>query len=124
MIKVTTNDMENIGDLIDAAVNAGANGFEQINFGLSEKKQKEVNSAVLLIASDEAKAKAESLVKNLGGTLGKLSSISESNFYYAPYRYPMAEMAMDSGYAKTSVSISPQDVSVSATVTVAYEIMQ
>lgn len=123
VLKVTTNDMEDIGDIIDAAVDAGANGFEQITFGLSDEKQKDVNAAVLLKASDEAKDKAESLAKNLDVSLGKLSSISESNFYYAPYAYPMAdvEQAVMAG-AKAAVSINPQDVTVRATVNLAYEI--
>ncbi|MBW2984371.1 SIMPL domain-containing protein [Candidatus Woesearchaeota archaeon] len=123
VLKVTTGDMENVGELIDAAVDAGANGFERILFGLSDEKQKDVNAAVLLKASDEAEAKAESLTKNLGVKLGKLSSISESNFYYAPYAYPAAEMEEAVlGGARAAVSISPQKVDVRATVSLAYEI--
>ncbi|MBW2980456.1 SIMPL domain-containing protein [Candidatus Woesearchaeota archaeon] len=123
VLKVTTSDMEKIGGLIDAAIDAGANGFEQILFGLSDKREKEVNAAVLLKASDEAKAKAQALTKNLGVRLGKLSSISESNFYYSPYRAPMADIeeAVFAG-SKAAVSISPQDVTVRATVNLAYNI--
>lgn len=124
VLKVTTNDMDNIGELIDAAVDAGANGFDQISFGLSEEKQEDVNAAVLLKASDEAAAKAKSLAKNLNVNLGKLSSITESNFYYAPYRYAMADVeeAVFAKGAPVPTSISPQDVTVRATVSLAYEI--
>jgi uncharacterized protein YggE len=122
VLKVTTTNLDKVGEVIDAAVDSGANGFERIVFGLTDEKEKDVNAQVLLKASDEAKAKAISLTKNLGVRLGKLSSISESNFYYAPYEYARAEA--DFGVAKTgeSISISPQKVDVTATVNLAYEI--
>jgi uncharacterized protein YggE len=122
VLKVTTKDLNNVGDLIDAAVDAGANGFERIVFGLTDEKTKDVNAQVLLKASDEAKAKAISLAKNLNVRLGKLSSISESNFYYAPYEYARAEADFAIAKAGSAVSISPQKVEVRATVNLAYEI--
>jgi uncharacterized protein YggE len=122
VLKVTTTNLDKVGELIDAAVDAGANGFERIVFGLTEEKQKDVNAQVLLKASDEARAKAISLTQNLKVRLGKLSSISESNFYYAPYEYARAEADFGIAKAGAAVSISPQKVDVRATVNLAYEI--
>src|SRR4030042_1378888 len=114
ILKVTTKDTENAGDYIDTAVNAGANGIDRVEFTLSKEYEKDVKNQVMIKASDDAKEKAEALTSNLGVNLGKITSISESNFVYSPYVYYGAERAMsDAGGAyEEKTSIQPQKVEV------------
>jgi len=122
VLRVTTNDVEDVGKLIDKAVNAGANGLDRIELGLTKSTQEEVNAEVLKRASEQGKNKAESLAKTMKVKLGDIVSISESNFNYRPYQYypraaGMAEMAVEE-----SISIQPEDVEVSAYVSLVFEI--
>ncbi len=124
LLKVTTEEVTTVGDLLDVAVTAGANGLDSINFRLSDEKKKDVNSEALAQASGNAKDKAEAIAQGLGVRLGDIVAVSESNvgYNYVPRAaYDMAEAAV--GGAKSfNTEISPESVSVSATIGIVYEI--
>ena len=120
LLKITTNDLDKAGKLLDTAISSGANTVQNIQFTLSEEKQKEVNAAALEKATGEASAKAEAIAKSLRVRLGSIAKVSESNFNYIPYAYPMAAKAMEESYADTP--IQPQSVEVSASIGIQYEI--
>ncbi|MFH1064568.1 MAG: SIMPL domain-containing protein [Candidatus Woesearchaeota archaeon] len=124
LLKVTTDDVTGVGNLLDVAVKNGANGLDRIEFTLSDKKRDDVNSEALAQASSSAKDKAEAIAQGLGVRLGDIKAVSESNVGYTPYARPMYAMAeMDSANAggfKTSVA--PESVTVSASISIAYEI--
>jgi len=124
LLKVTTKELKEVGDMLDTAVQNGANGVDRISFGLSKEMDKDVREQALGRAAGAARVKAEALTQSLGVTLGKVSSISESNYNYAAYDYAMPEMAMADGGMERSfkTEISPQDVNVRANVNVAYDI--
>ncbi len=84
-LKVTTTKIDKVGNLVDVAINAGANGVDRISFGLTKETEKEVRAEALTKASKAAKEKAESIATSLNLRLGKITSIQESNFYYASY---------------------------------------
>ena len=69
VLKVTTQDLEKAGKLIDAAVDAGANDIERVTFGLTKEKEKEVKQQAMNLASNDAKEKAVALATNLGVAL-------------------------------------------------------
>ncbi|MBD3259142.1 DUF541 domain-containing protein [Candidatus Woesearchaeota archaeon] len=125
VLKVETTKLDKVGEIIDDAVAAGANSIERIQFGLSLEKKYEVNKQALELAGKEANKKAESIAGAMGVELGKIFTISESGT--SPV-YPVrgyAEMAvakagMDEMAAPTT--ISPEDITVRAYVSVAYEI--
>jgi len=121
VLKVTTTDLDKVGNYVDTAVDNGATRINTINFGLTDKKKKEVNGEAMIQASNAAKEKAEALATNLGVRLGNIASVSESSFDYIPFvtrQFAVAEAALDS----VPTEISPQDVTVRATVNVAFEI--
>lgn len=124
LLKVTTADVLGVGDLLDTAVKAGANGLDNVQFQLSDTKQEQVNDQALKAAAGKAKEKADSIASSIGVKLGDIVTVSESNVGYTPYYYPryaMAEAAMDSK-AGGGTEISPQSVQVSATVSIVYKI--
>ncbi|MBI2653681.1 SIMPL domain-containing protein [Candidatus Woesearchaeota archaeon] len=123
VLKVTTQDLEKVGKIIDASVDSDANDIDRISFGLTKEKGKEVKQQAMILASNDAKEKAVALVTNLGVSLGKPVSISESSFYYMPFdvAYKVAAMAREEAPAPSTV-VSPQKLDVSASVQLVYEI--
>ena len=124
-LKITTKNIDKIGSYLQTAVDNGANGLDSVQFSLSDARKKDVNSEALAQASTSAKEKAEAIASGMGVTLGKVSSISEANVNYPwPIRYAAAGMAMESAKAAPAPDLSPEKVTVSAQISVAYEITQ
>jgi hypothetical protein len=123
ILEIKTDDVKNIGELIDVAVAAGANGVNNVNFELSDKLEKELREELLGVAAKEAKSKAESLSDALGVKLVGVKSVSESNFYANPYIYRGMTASMDAAESvKVDTEISPQSIDVTASVSVIYSI--
>jgi len=126
VLQVEITDLDKIGKIIDDAVAAGANSIERIQFGLTLDKKYKINKEALELAGAEAKKKAESIAGAMGVKLGKLFSISESGVSPVyPVRYAamdMEEAVMAGGVQKAPTPISPEDITVRAYVSAAYEI--
>jgi len=121
LLKVTTKDVDNVGKIIDVAVDNGANSIQNVRFGLSKELQKEVSGQALIRAAEVAKDKAESLASSLGVSIGKIISIQESNFNFVTYDYAPRVEAL-TAEAKAPTEIIPGKVDVSAIVSLSYEI--
>jgi uncharacterized protein YggE len=123
IMKVTTSDIENAGEIIDAAVDAGATGVDNVQFTLSKDKESEMKTQLLAEAAQKAKAKAETLVEAVDADLGDIVTMSESSYYNPIFRYAAAyDMSALSFEEKAETSISPEQLTVSATVSITYEI--
>ena len=125
-LKITTADIDNVGELIDTAVNAGATEVNSVQFSLSRSKESEIKGEVLALAAEKAKTKAENIVDAIDVDLGELVSISESS-YYNPYPWYARSAGYDMAVMEEKsyeTSISPQELTISATVTLTYEIVQ
>jgi uncharacterized protein YggE len=122
-LKVTTTDLEGLGATVDSAIAAGANGVNRITFGLTKNTEKQVRDQALAKATQAAKDKAESIAKDLGVKLVKITSVYESNFYYTPYDYmPNYKNDLSAGAMEVPSQISPQKVDVTSSISVTYEI--
>lgn len=119
-LEIKTTDLESVGEIVDTAVKNGANVVDRISFDLSDQKKEEINAQALTEASSNAKEKAESLAKNLGIKLGKVSYVSEYGMNYRPYEYAGAKSSVD--FETESTVIMPQEVTVSAYVSLAFKI--
>ena len=122
VLKVTTQDLEKVGKLVDVSVGSGANEIESISFGLTKDKEKEIKQQAMIAASDDAKDKAVALVTNLGVTMLKPISISESNFVYQPFNVYSGSAAFAKAAPAAETVINPQKLDVSASVNLVYEI--
>ena len=118
-LKVKTTDLTKVGTIVDVAVNNGANQINNINFGLTEEKEQEYKKQALSEAAKNAKEKAEILAESLGAKLGKIKTVSESNFYYMPYRYDMVKAAGELA-VEEAAAVMPSDVKVTANVNIVY----
>jgi uncharacterized protein YggE len=115
-LSVTVRDIDEVGDVIDAGIAAGANLAGGVMFQLSDDNQG-VEQA-LRMAVDDAKAKAEALADQAGASLGRVVRIDETMSGAPPIYYEERAVAADAGGATTP--ILPSDVETSVTVTVVW----
>jgi hypothetical protein len=123
-VELATNEASKIGDVIDAGVNAGAM-LSYINFELSTAKQNEYKAQALKEASEDATIKAEAIASGLGKKVGKLVSISTSNFNYNPWPiYASSGISEDVAMAKeVTTNIQPSEQDVNAQVSAIFKII-
>ncbi len=123
-VKIKSKQLSMIGDYIDAAVSAGANRVDSLQFTLSKEKRADVQAQALREASKEARKKAEAMADSLGITLGGIARVSESSFGVTPVYYArdMMAKAESAGAPAAPTPISPEDVKVTAQVSVEYQI--
>ena len=116
-LSVTVRDIDNVGDVIDAGIAAGANLAGGVMFQLSDENQG-VEQA-LRMAVDDAKTKAEALADQAGASLGRVVRIDETSSGAPPVYYDRA-VAEDSAGGGAPTPILPSDVETSVTVTVVW----
>ena len=117
-IRVTSSELEHAGEIIDTAVEAGANKVNYINFELEDPQ--ELKMEALDKATKQAERKAEVIAESAGESIVGLYSIKEERADYTPHRaeIEMAEEAAAMGDAPTPVE--PDEVDVRAAVTAEY----
>jgi hypothetical protein len=119
-VALETMRLDAVGTLIDAALAAGANRVEGINFGLSNPQAAEAEA--LREAVQRARASAETIAQALGVSLGQLLRASTSTEPVRPMpmmaRMDMAESAAQ-GFA---TPIQPGEQTVHATVVLVFGI--
>jgi hypothetical protein len=122
-IELSTEDSDNLGSIVDAGIIAGA-GISSINFELSQEKQNEYKAEAIKLAAEDSKIKAESLAEGLGKKLGRLVSVSDSDFGYYPWpMYSGSGAVSEAAVAKeAATSIQPSEQTISASVTAVYRI--
>jgi len=122
-LKVKSKDFNNVGKIVDAAVDKGAL-VNSIDFDLSNDKTNEYKKEVLAKASQDARDKAEAIAAGLGKKLGKLVSVQSSDYNYMPYPiYARSDMMGGAAEAKVAATnIQPHSLDITASVTVSYEI--
>ncbi len=118
-VQVETHKIDQVGSLIDAAIQAGGNRVNNLSFGLSNRNEQ--LRAALERAGSEARAQAESIAKSLGVKLTKVLRASSSG---APIVQPrhLARGAFAAMEARPPTPIEPGSVNVTATLEVTYEI--
>ncbi|MFA6460925.1 MAG: SIMPL domain-containing protein [Candidatus Woesearchaeota archaeon] len=122
-LKIKTNDLTKVGDIVDVIVQSRGNKINSIEFYLSTSKDDESKQLVLATATQNAKKKAQTMADNLGVKLDKIVSASESNYGYVSYKYTMANN-MGLSAVQESAKVMPSDVTVSADMTLVYSIKQ
>lgn len=125
-VELSIEDRDLIGKIIDVGVETGSL-ISNINFELSEDLQREKKSEVIVLATQDAKLKAESMVEGLDKNLGRIISVSDSSFGYSPWPVFGAAREVDVAeagiLAKEAVSeIAPSEQIVYGNVRIVYKI--
>lgn len=119
-VRVTVRQVETMGQIITAGLEAGANNIYGIEFNIQDTTALEEEARVAAVA--DARARAESLAAEMGVTVGNPLSISE-NSYATPYVSPVMEAAAGLG-GGGGAPISPGQMTVQIQVTISFELVQ
>jgi len=119
-LTVTLHDVSRTGEVIDVAVANGINQADSIQFMLSDQQQQILRTSALKEAVDRARADADTVAGAMGTAITGVQSADISGGYYPVlfqnYQYAgAAEMR-----SASSTPVQPGDITVSATVTIAY----
>lgn len=113
-VTVKVRDVDNAGNVIAGAVDAGANNVSGVWFGVEDQAGALAQARELAVA--DARAKAEDLARLVGSSLGPVLSISESSSGGAPAPYDGVAGADKA----TTVTINPGQTEVTLSVSVVY----
>ena len=117
MLKVTTADLEKVGEFIDMAVEAGANRVQGVYFTFTRDKLAELNTLARQGAVEDAKAKADIIASSLGvkivGVAGAVDQTITGGWEYYDVRVPVAA-------PPPTQIMPPTELEVSVMITVAY----
>jgi Uncharacterized conserved protein len=120
-LRVTLKDTNQTGQIIDTAVNAGANQVDSIQFMLSDAQAQALRNQALAKAVTNARADADTVASALNVTITgtNTADIAQS---YTPVAYSQYNQAMDAAGAKMAVAtpIQSGSITVTAQVTVTY----
>ena len=123
LLKITVTNLDLVGNILDASINAGANGVNNVLFTLSESEKKNIKAKALQIASKNAKEKALILTKSLGVSLGEVLSIVEGNTSFTPFREARGFVMKSEMMAESAATeITPGEVNVTASVSLVFEL--
>ena len=115
-ILVASYNLNDTSKWIDAAVGAGANRINGVNFQLSEEKAAEVRNSLILSAIKDARNKADLAAGAIGMKVAGVKSleIDDVGRYPIPYAYGLE--ARISTVGGSPIIAASQDVSVSVNV--------
>ena len=116
MLIVRVRDLDRLGEVLDAVARDGANAFEGLQFGLSRPGPHEAQARRRAVT--DARQKAALYADAAGVALGPLVKLTEAGSARPPMPMARAEMAM----ASDAVPVAPGELTVSAGVTLVYEI--
>jgi len=122
-MKVELADISRAGDIIDAAVSAGANSVDNVYFGLSDAKMQSLRMQALKSAAEDARARGDAIASGLGVRITRVMSVNEGYTYTPSYTlYERSSDAAGAGAAPEPTQITPGSVQVTATVNAVFEI--
>jgi uncharacterized protein YggE len=115
---VTLRQVDQLGTLLQAAVEAGANNINGVSFDVADKSRAEEQARQA--AMQDAAQRAARLATAAGAALGKVRSISTGSSTYGTASY--IEAANASAGGTSAVPIAPGTFDVQVDVTVTYEL--
>lgn len=117
-VTIRVDDLSRVGEIVDAALGAGANQLQGVGFGLDDDR--EAREDALRQAVEEARSKAGVMAAALDVDLDGILSVNEGGIFVQP---PMPLMeARFAAQADTSTPVSPGEVEVRASVSIQYRI--
>jgi uncharacterized protein YggE len=117
-VTVELKRIDQVGPVIDAALAAGANQINSLQFGLTNPDS--ARRVALGLAVAKARGDAEVMARAAGGALGQLLEISAADTYVPGPPRPYAVMDMRAAKAE-SVPVEPGQETVTATVHVRWQ---
>lgn len=117
---VTVRELGGLGDLLDAAIGAGANSINSIQFDVADKD--EALKTAREEAVKDAQEQAQELAQAAGMSLGEVQSISFYDSGPIPFMDSLGKGGGGAAVAESAVPIQPGQLTVTASVSISYEI--
>ncbi|MDP1547769.1 MAG: SIMPL domain-containing protein [Anaerolineales bacterium] len=119
-VNVTVRDLDKLGDLLDAAISAGANSIYSIQFDVADKTQ--ANKDARAKAVEDAKDEALGLAESAGLSLVDIQTISYYESGASPYYFEGKGGGGGAVSEAATVPIQPGQLAISVTVNLIYTI--
>jgi uncharacterized protein YggE len=114
-VQINVNDVEKIGEILEASITSGANNIFGLRFGFQDPSS--LTAEARIGALDDAQQRAEQIAQELGVTLGEVQSVVEvSDGSVMPF-FESAEFGMGGGGGEPPISEGSMTVTVSVQVT-------
>ncbi len=117
-VRVKVSEIDRAGEVIDAAIQAGANHSNGISFDISREERDRLYSEALKEAVAQGETKANVLAESIGKSLGEPLRIAEGGVPVEPYMGDMMVSREEADGAGTS--LQPGEMRVQASVTLVY----
>lgn len=117
-VYVTVRDLSKPGELLDAAIGAGANNINSIQFDVADKT--EALTQARQLAVDNAEALADELAAAAGVQLGEIQTIAYTD--YPMYGYGMGGGGGAQAAPSVPMPINPGQMQLTVTVSITFEI--
>jgi uncharacterized protein YggE len=110
MVRIKTAKLDDVGKMIDAAMQAGANNINRLAFTLKDEESARLDA--LKQATAKAKVKAEAIAASLGLKIVRIASITEGERSFQPVfrAVPMARGEALAAAAPTPIEQGTVDV--------------
>lgn len=118
-VVITVRDLNRLGQVVDATVNAGATNIGGINFGVENPTEAENRARQQAVQA--LRAKADLYAQATGHRIVRLVSLNEGGSY-SPSPPPMAVMMRAESAKFDSTPVSPGEVKVRVDVSATYEL--
>lgn len=119
-VLVTVRDVAKLGEILQAAVEAGSNSIQGISFHIEDPTEAEDEARAEAIA--DAQAKAQELATAAGAQLGEVTSISTSVYVPLPFQAYAQGMRGGAGGGGEGPPVSVGTYEVQVQITMNYEL--
>ena len=120
VLHIQTSGLENVGKLIDAAMQSGANTIQRLVFTLKDEHSAQLQA--LRVASTKAKAKAEEMANALGLKIIKILSVTEGERGVRPIVMPQQRVTQMDVAAAAPTPVEAGTIEVRSSVTLTAEV--
>ena len=116
-LSVTVDPADDVGKMIDIAVDAGADDIGRVTFTLAEETRDELREDAMKLAVEDAESEAAVVATEVGEELGDVKHVDTSSAGVSPIRMEADDVADDT---ETSTEIHGDDVSVQVSIDAEY----
>lgn len=120
VLHIKTGALENVGRLIDTAMQSGANTIQRLLFTLKDEQSAQLQA--LRLASIKAKAKAEEMANAVGLKIVKVLSITEGERGVRPIVMPQPRVAQMEAAAAAPTPVEAGTIEVRSSVSLTAEV--
>ncbi len=121
-LTVEIEDIEHVGEVVDTAVDAGADDIGRIEFTLSDETEDELRETALGAAIADARSEAEFVATEVDATVVEAKTVDTSGGEVSPVREDVEMDDTDDAGGDPSTEIHPDEVTVTATVDITYTV--